>query len=219
MNSSNELIHKMIVKVCGITDSEQYLELISLGVEMIGFNFYPKSKRYLSSPFEGNYTQSSTQNVGVFVNPSLSQVKALAASFKLDLIQLHGNESATFVSEVSQSFRVIKVFGVDDSFEFDVTRAFEKSSEYFLFDTKTPLYGGSGIKFNWDKLNDYHGSTPFLLSGGIEPSDITELSNFSHPKFMGVDINSGFEISPGTKDIEKIRKLLKTIEHNEESKR
>jgi phosphoribosylanthranilate isomerase len=128
---------------------------------------------------------------------------------------LHGDESLEFVEQLAERFKIIKVFGIDQEFDFTRTKAYEPYVEYFLFDTKTPLYGGSGLKFNWQKLEEYRGMPGFILSGGITADDAMDLLDLEHEKFAGVDINSGFEIKPGVKNIELIEKLLKKVKHEE----
>ena len=110
-----------------------------------------------------------------------------------------------------QGLKIIKVFPVDESFKFENTQAYEKVADYFLFDTKTKLPGGSGKKFNWEILEKYTGHTPFFLSGGIGPEDVEQIKAFSHPKLTGIDLNSGFEDDPGLKNIEKLKQFIEEI--------
>lgn len=181
---------------------------------MIGFNFYPKSKRYLSEPINDENTPGC-HNVGVFVNPGIAEVNKMASLHDLSYVQLHGNESVDFCREVVKNHKMIKVFGVDEDFNFSEVHPYETYADYFLFDTKTPLYGGSGKKFRWEKLAEYNGQTKFLLSGGIQPEDAEEIAKLEHKRFAGVDINSGFESSPGIKDIDTIKSFLNKIKHEE----
>ena len=199
----------MILKVCGITKQEQYDELVKLDVDMVGFNFYKPSSRYLSTALGGQ--KGGCLHVGVFVNPSEDEIKKATDLHQLDMIQLHGKETADFTGRIAENYRVIKVFGVDDQFNFKITRDYEQYAEYFLFDTKTPLFGGSGTKFAWHHLAAYEGETPFLLSGGIRPGDADEIIDISHEKFAGVDINSGFEVAPGDKNIDLVQQFITQI--------
>lgn len=204
----------MIVKVCGIMDSNQYQKLSKLEVDMIGFNFYPKSKRFLKTPIALD-TVSTLANVGVFVNPSRMEVAETVKLHNLEYIQLHGNESVEFCQILAQDHKIIKVFGIDEAFDFSVTTPYEQYVSYFLFDTKTPLFGGSGKKFAWDKLNQYSGNIDFFLSGGIAPADVNAILELKHQRFVGLDINSGFETSPGYKDIELISSFLNKVKYEE----
>jgi phosphoribosylanthranilate isomerase len=101
--------------------------------------------------------------------------------------------------------KIIKAFGVNESFDFPVTKEYSDFCELFLFDTKSSDYGGTGRKFDWRTLENYRGTVPFLLSGGIDYEDFDIISKINHPQFLGVDLNSRFEIMPGIKDIEKIK--------------
>ena len=206
----------MIVKVCGITIAAQFNWLSQQPVDMIGLNFYRASKRYFSQPLVGIEANSKVEKVGIFVNPELSYLLEKVAEYNLSMVQLHGHESAAFCEDVASHVAIIKAFGVDDDFLFTDTIDYLNCCRYFLFDTRTPSYGGSGKKFNWHKLSEYHYDKPFLLSGGIQPDDIQDIIDLNFSSLAGIDINSGFEISPGIKDLEKIKKMLKLIT-NEES--
>jgi phosphoribosylanthranilate isomerase len=108
--------------------------------------------------------------------------------------------------------KIIKAFSVNEDFQFHKTKPFEGVADYFLFDTKTNLPGGSGEKFNWEILNRYNGDTPFLLSGGISPEDAEEIKKIDHPQLAGIDLNSGFEDEPGLKNIEKLNVFIEEIQ-------
>ncbi|MPM55523.1 N-(5'-phosphoribosyl)anthranilate isomerase [bioreactor metagenome] len=135
-----------------------------------------------------------------------------ASLFGLDFVQLHGNESPGFCNEMDRSrLKIIKSFRVGDKFPNEEVEPYHGKCDYFLFDAKTSLYGGSGKKFNWNVLSDYRGETPFLLSGGIAPGDAEALKEFSHPKCIGIDINSRFEIAPAQKDARKIEQFISML--------
>ena len=110
-----------------------------------------------------------------------------------------------------QGLKIIKAFNVNENFDFETTLPYEKVADYFLFDTKTPLHGGSGQKFDWRLLDKYTGHIPFLLSGGIGPDDAEEILKINHPKLTGIDVNSGFEDEPGVKNIEKLKNFIDQI--------
>jgi phosphoribosylanthranilate isomerase len=204
----------MIVKVCGITKGEQFNWLDEHYVDMVGLNFYPASKRYVGQFSNGMNTVPRTIKVGVFVNQDLSYILEKMAEYNLAMVQLHGNESPAFCNEVARHTPIIKAFGIDDDFSFADTEPYLASADYFLFDTKSATYGGSGKKFNWQKLAEYSFDTPFLLSGGICLDDIPVITNLKHKALAGIDVNSGFEIEPGYKDLEEINTMLKLIENN-----
>ncbi len=202
------------IKVCGIADQEFIEQADSLNIDFIGFIFYTQSKRYLMNNLYNNYIKAlpeSIKKVGVFVNVTQAQIEKTVNAYNLDLIQLHGDEDLDYVKEISKKFNVIKVFRIDEEFDFQQIGNYEKYCNYFLFDTRGIHYGGTEKKFNWQLLENYNGNLPFLLSGGISPVDINSILNFQHSKLAGIDINSGFEIKPGIKDIEKIKTFINQI--------
>ena len=205
----------MIIKVCGITKPDQYNWLDQHGIDMIGLNFYASSQRFINQPFMDAKSASKAKKVGVFVNPEISYLIEKADEYKLDMVQLHGNESVAFCDEVAQHIATIKAFGVDERFAFADTEAYLPSATYFLFDTKSSVFGGSGKKFDWQKLSEYRFDNPFLLSGGIHLEDMPAIIDLEFPALAGIDVNSGFEISPGNKDLDKINTMLKLIDNDE----
>ena len=201
----------MKVKVCGITTRDNLESLIEIGVDMIGFNFYHKSKRYVNtSHLELSQLSGKTKRVGVFVNSPIAQLINIQKKYKLDYLQLHGNESPNYVSEAKQFCKVIKVFSVKEKIDMNEVKLFDMV-DLFLFDTFTKDHGGSGRKFNWKILEEYKGHIPFLLAGGITSDDLEELQTLKHEKLLGVDINSGFENAPGVKNIDLIDDFYKKI--------
>lgn len=204
----------MIIKVCGITRMDQF-NWLDRQVAMIGLNFYAQSKRFMGQQLTDIKSASKAKKVGVFVNPELPYLIEMVNEYNLDLVQLHGNESVEFCGEVAMHIDIIKAFGVDENFSLADTKSYLNSASYFLFDTKSPAYGGSGRKFNWDKLSEYRFDKPFLLSGGIRLKDIPEIMDLNFSALAGIDVNSGFEISPGIKDLDKIDIMMKLINDDE----
>ena len=186
--------------------------VVAVHPDFMGFIFYPKSKRFVGyEPLPEVLAEvpDSVKKVGVFVNETVEKVLSVSDSWDLDAIQLHGGESPEFCKQIKDSgLIVLKAFSMDETFNFDVLEAYRKSCDYFLFDTKSQLPGGSGQKFNWQLLSQYQGDKPFLLSGGIGPDDADAIRKLSHPQLFGIDINSGFEISPALKDVAKIEKFI-----------
>ena len=190
-------------------DGDNIRAVDALGVDWMGFIFYPHSKRYVD--VVPDYLPEKTKRVGVFVNESMEIILEKVKSFHLDIVQLHGDESPEECRQLTgKCFKVMKAFGIADSFPTEKITEYEGSCDYFLFDTQTSGYGGSGRKFNWDIVQDYQGNTPFLMSGGIGPDDAEDIREFSHPMCIGIDINSKFEISPANKDVESIQKFIKS---------
>ena len=208
----------MKIKVCGMRNQENVSSLLALKPDFVGFIFYNKSKRFVKD-FPQVEFPAEINKVGVFVNESEEGIIKKVYKYKLNFIQLHGDETSEFCKKIHHSqlvseshpIGIIKAFSVDESFDFDVTKPYENYCSYFLFDTKGENHGGNGIKFNWKILQNYKGKTPFLLSGGISKKDVNEIKNISHSKFIGIDVNSGFEIEPALKDIEKLKEFKKNL--------
>lgn len=193
---------------------ENMRAVAALQPDFMGFIFYPKSPRY-AEPLDFstlNALPKSIKKIGVFVNEDLEDILTIATKYDLDGVQLHGTELVKMCAELRKAgFIVIKAFPVAEAYNFKVTKAYEGTCDYFLFDTKTDAYGGSGVKFNWGMLNEYVGETPFLLSGGIAADDAEAILKIEHPKLAGIDLNSKFEVKPGLKNVELLSEFLKEI--------
>ncbi len=194
------------IKICGMKYSENIVEVASLQPDFLGFIFYEKSKRY----FDGIIPNlpKSIKKVGVFVNENIDVILKKVSQHQLNFVQLHGNESPNFCAELhDKNIKIIKAFAVDDDFDFEQLIDYEVSCVYFLFDTKGKNPGGNGIVFNWDILNKYKSKKPLFLSGGIGEEEIKIINETTLPIFA-IDINSKFEIEPGFKNIEKLKKII-----------
>ena len=198
----------MIIKVCGMKYPDNISDLSMLPIDFIGMIFYEKSPRYVSDLQPEEINTRGKELVGVFVNASETEIMQMTNKYNLDLIQLHGSESPEFCKKLNETMPVIKAFSIADASDFEQTKEYEGLWGYFLFDTKTPQYGGSGQKFDWQILKEYKGSMPFLLSGGISIDDVEAIKQIKHPRFEGIDLNSRFEIEPGLKDINKLSTAL-----------
>jgi phosphoribosylanthranilate isomerase len=175
---------------------------------MMGFIFWPKSSRYVSQ--RPDYLPKRVKRVGVFVDEDPEQVKRLADDYGLDYIQLHGQESPSYIFQL-RGLHVIKAFNISTAEDLLQTQPYEGLVDGFLFDAKGKSVGGNGEKFNWGVLDAYKGSTPFLLSGGIGPDDAARVNAFYHPKCIGIDLNSRFELAPGLKDIVKLKEFISNL--------
>ena len=195
----------MKIKVCGMREADNIREVEALGIDMMGFIFWPKSSRYVSQ--RPDYLPKRVKRVGVFVDEDPEQVKRLADDYSLDYIQLHGQESPSYIFQL-RGLHVIKAFNISTAEDLLQTQSYEGLVDYFLFDAKGKSVGGNGEKFNWDVLDAYHGNTPFLLSGGIGPDDAERVNAFHHPKCIGIDLNSRFELAPGLKDVAKLKEFM-----------
>jgi len=200
----------MKLKVCGMKYSQNITEIENLFPDLMGFIFYEKSKRFFNQP-EINLN-NKVKRVGVFVNENIQEIKNKIKKYKLDYVQLHGEENVNFCNSLQPFVKIIKVFKIDYNFNFKKTEEFEEVCDYFLFDTKSQLHGGSGKKFDWDLLKNYNCKKDFFLSGGIDISDIEEIKKIvnSYP-IAGIDVNSKFELENLEKDKEKINLLIKKL--------
>ena len=191
-------------------EADNIREVEALGIDMMGFIFWPKSSRYVSQC--PDYLPKRVKRVGVFVDEDPEQVKRLADDYGLDYIQLHGHETPEVISYLRTPAlphpRIIKAFNISTAEDLLQTQSYEGLVDYFLFDAKGKSVGGNGEKFNWDVLDAYHGNTPFLLSGGIGPDDAERVNAFHHPKCIGIDLNSRFELAPGLKDVAKLKEFM-----------
>lgn len=192
---------KLKLKVCGMRDPKNILEVANLHPDFMGFIFYEQSKRFVGNDFAIPFNfPESIKRVGVFVNEHADRILQLVQLHRLDFVQLHGDETVQVVKELKGKVKVIKVFRVDDQFDFNVTKEFEGVVDFFMFDTKTSEYGGSGKSFDWSLLEKYKRSTSFFLSGGLAVNNIKQIAEIKNPSLFAVDINSGAETSPGVKD-------------------
>lgn len=206
----------MKIKVCGMKECENIKQLALLDIDFMGFIFYNKSPRFIQNldPNEIQKLPTSINKVGVFVNADLSQIINKVASFRLDYIQLHGNESVGYIKtikEILPNQKIIKAFSLSSIKDLDQTKKYTPYCNFFLFDTKTPNYGGSGEKFNWKILQQYTEEIPFFLSGGISEEDAKDIKEINHNKLYGIDLNSKFELKPGIKNTAQLQAFIKEI--------
>ena len=189
-------------------EAENIRVVEALGIDLMGFIFWPKSKRYVSE--KPAYLPQKCKRVGVFVDEDIDQVKRIAEDYALDFIQLHGSESPAYIFQLG-GLHVIKAFNIATAEDLEHTKPYDGLVDYFLFDTKATLPGGSGQQFDWNVLEAYNGAMPFLLSGGIGPDDAERVKSYYHPKCAGIDLNSRFEIAPGLKDVNTMRSFIREI--------
>ena len=205
-------------------DADNIRDVSALGVDMIGLIFYPPSPRYVQQFSSGagiipDYAPDMGKTplrVGVFVDDMPQNIVTRVYNYKLDYIQLHGNEPretlenlrATIDPDIKPKIKIIKAISVSSAEDIKKYKEYVGAADLFLFDTKCKTVGGSGELFDWQVLQAYDGDVPFLLSGGIGPDDAELIKNFHHPKCIGIDLNSKFEIEPALKDVEKLKQFL-----------
>lgn len=201
----------MKLKVCGMKYPENVSAVAALQPDYLGFIFYKPSKRYCGETLTPQFVKalpSSIIKTGVFVNESLEEVLRICSAYDFKAVQLHGHESAEFCKACKQEgLQVIKVFHVGETMDWSQLDPYKKVADYFLFDTKTPDYGGSGNRFNWEILKAYDNEIPLFLSGGVDESILEELNGLKSVNIYALDVNSRFELEPGRKDVERIRKF------------
>jgi len=208
-------MNELKIKVCGMRDPENISGVAAALPDFLGFIFYLKSARFVGEDFSAEQLKAlpeTIQKVGVFVNELPEKVIEICKRLNFQVAQLHGNEFPEYCQQIKASgLTVFKAFSVDDSFDFEQLSGYADVCDYFLFDTKGHLPGGTGQKFNWALLKNYQGSVPFFLSGGIGPDDLEAIRNFEHPRWHGLDVNSGFELSPALKDVDKVQRFIREI--------
>lgn len=199
------------VKICGMRDVENIRAVAELHPDYMGFIFYKKSPRYVGNDFSLDENEV-TEPVGVFVNEDKGEIFKRLKSINSNIAQLHGNEKPSECDELkSRGIKVIKVFSVDDEFDFNSTKQYKDVADYFLFDTKGKLYGGNAKTFDWRKLEQYDQELPFFLSGGLNADNLKQIHILDTMNLHAVDLNSGVEDSPGSKNIEKIKSAMSCL--------
>lgn len=200
------------VKICGITNLDDALMAIDAGADMLGFNFYDKSPRFISPATAKAIIEKLPRNitiVGVFVNSSLAEVEAIFDELSLNLIQLHGDEDTEFVNRLREATnaKVIKVLRVSPDFQPSI--ALEYDADHFMLDTDSRAFGGSGETFSWESAIEFKTQVPdFYLAGGLTPDNVAEAVRKVRP--YAVDVCSGVESAKGIKDPVKVRAFIQS---------
>jgi len=205
----------MKLKICGMKYPDNIIEVGSLLPDYMGFIFWDKSARY----FDGTLSTlpQSIKKTGVFVNANVKEILEKVTKYDLQAVQLHGHESVAFCQELkntlTNTIEIIKVFSVDEAFDFYQLEPFETVCDYFLFDTKGKLPGGNGTTFDWKVLEKYPSQKPFFLSGGIGLDEIDLVKQIlkTDLPIYAIDVNSKFEIEAGLKDKEKLDRFKQKI--------
>lgn len=208
-----------MIKVCGMREAQNIKDVEALGIDWMGFIFWPPSKRFCS--VKPDYLPEQCKKVGVFVNASIEEVVDKVKEFGLDLVQLHGKEDRQYVvslrkalAEVDVTPMLIKALSLKSKADLSKCDEYVGFVDYFLFDTPSPRYGGTGKAFDWSLLDDYMLFTPFLLSGGIGPESAEAIKAFDNPFCVGYDLNSKFEIEPGLKNVDILKDFLPKLPNN-----
>ena len=199
----------MNIKLCGITTFKQLQQLDGLEIDMAGLVFLPDSPWYAGNSLSGDEIRKADfdiRKVGILRNPSLSEALDLIDEYKLDAVQLVGEESVSLCEDLSTQAEVIKSFYVDDKVSSldELVAPYDAVCDYYLF--SGPTAGGSvyGGPFSISLLQKARIEKPFFISGGIDSSKASLVRGISHPDFFGVDLTTGFELSPGEKDFKSL---------------
>lgn len=182
--------------------------------DYMGFIFYGASARNVTDKqiVRNIKLENAAKKIGVFVDESIENILKIVSYCALDGVQLHGHESVAICDVLrNRGLMVLKAISIASAADMKLSELYQPHVDLLVFDTKTPAYGGSGKQFDWALLNEYHGDTPFLLSGGISVEDAEDILKISHPKLVGVDINSRFEISPGLKNVRLIERFMSKV--------
>lgn len=210
------------LKVCGMKYQDNIQQVAALQPDYLGFIFYEKSARHFDATHIPKISKT-IKKTGVFVDVDLDFVLEKINKHNLQAVQLHGKESPEYCDALkkhhaelvsaSHPIKIIKVFSIKNEFDFNILKPYEAIVDYFLFDTKGKLPGGNGYTFDWNVLDNYPSTTPFFLSGGIglhEVEDIKQFVNSKASKYCyALDVNSKFEIEPGLKNIDDLKKFKK----------
>lgn len=202
------------LKICGMREAANIAAVAELQPDYLGFIFYPQSPRYISEVSAEliKYVPPSIKTTGVFVNEELEKVIALVIKYNLKAVQLHGQEDVAFCAAVRETgATVIKAFGLAEDFDFTSLEAYLPVVDYFLFDTQTPVHGGSGKTFDWTLLNNYTYDKPYFLSGGIGLEQAAVLKEITDQRLYAIDVNSRFEQAPGLKDVAQLKEFIKEM--------
>jgi phosphoribosylanthranilate isomerase len=197
----------MIVKVCGMREAENIRAVEQTGADWMGFIFFEGSPRYVSEVPE--HLPEDCARVGVFVDAKLVDIIRKINEYGLQYVQLHGNEKPDNCRTLQKAgVKVIKAFNLAKQEDLNHVGRYDGVCDYYLFDTATPD----------------HGRTPFLLSGGLGPDSLGQLSRFRHPRWAGIDLNSRFETEPGIKDADLLGDFITqfkqlTYQYHEQNKR
>lgn len=211
----------MQIKICGMKYSDNILEVSKLNPNYMGFIFNTSSSRFAENLdlFTLQSLPKAIKKTGVFVNESLENILTYIHRYDLDAVQLHGSENHELCRLIQKeaNVMVIKVFPIMDTYNLKVTKEYDDVADLYLFDTKTDLYDDSSQKFNWNILYSYTGEKEFLLSGNIGLDDVKAIRELEHPKMIGVNLNTRFEIKPGLKNVELLHEFIEELSKPPES--
>lgn len=206
----------MQVKICGLSTPESVNATVAAGADYVGFVFFPKSPRHVTLSQATALAKAVPDNVvkvALTVNADDAFLANLLAAVPVDMLQLHGSETVERVAEVKSRFGlpVMKAVGVADVSDLPVLDAYSAVVDQLLVDAKPPkgsaLPGGNAVAFDWRLIADRKWTVPWMLAGGLTPENVAEAVRLTGAKM--VDVSSGVESAPGTKDLDKIAAFIR----------
>lgn len=209
------------VKICGLKTPADVAAVAKAGAAYAGFNFFPKSPRYVSLPLARDLALATPEGlckVALVVDADDAALDAIVAEVPLDMLQLHGHESPARLAEVKARYGlpVMKVLGVAGPSDFDALLDYQLVADQILIDAKPPkdavLPGGNGLTFDWQLLVGRKWLKPWMLAGGLTPENVEKAVRLTGAR--QVDVASGVESAPGIKDAEKIAAFVKRANNN-----
>ncbi len=201
------------IKICGLKDPSNITEVAMLKPQYMGFILYESSPRYVSLEETSKLVKNipaSIQKVGVLVNEPIKNALETAQSGVFDLLQLHGDESIDYCGKLSTCIGIIKAFSISETLPKNLSD-YQAFCTMFLFDNAGEKYGGTGKMFDHRILSGYSLDTGFILSGGISPADSMYIKSINSSRLVAVDLNSRFEVKPGIKDINLLKKFIEKL--------
>ena len=201
-------MERIKLKICGLRDNIH--AVAGLQPDYIGFIMFSRSPRYVGESFSMPHDlPEEIRKVGVYVNSSIESVLQTADKFDFNAIQLHGDETVQYCQELKRAYngQIFKAIRVKDKIDLTELEQYASTVDFFLFDTQSSKYGGTGKRFNWKVLEDYNLDVPYFLSGGIDVESLDDLHRLDLSKLQALDINSRFEVSPGLKDIQMLKEF------------
>ncbi|ELR70868.1 Phosphoribosylanthranilate isomerase [Fulvivirga imtechensis AK7] len=201
-------LNNIRLKICGLRDNIS--EVVDLQPDYAGFIFYDRSPRCMATRVAAEQVKAipdTVAKVGVFVNQSLGEVCSTVKEFDLQYVQLHGVENVNYCKRLhAEEVKIIKVFSGNEDLNEQLLDQYAPFIDFYLFDTRTDKPGGTGEKFNWEKLRHFDLQKPVFLSGGIDLDNIGEIESLDFG-LHAIDVNSRFEVEPGLKNIDLLKKL------------
>lgn len=203
----------VLVKICGITNVEDALAAVEFGADALGFNFYPKSHRYVKPDKVTKILEEippGIWKVGVFVNEPEQSVKDISLALELDYLQFHGDEAPSYCEQFATPYW--KAFRLKDEKTLELMKKYK--CEHYLIDTFiAQAYGGTGVTGNWELAREAKKIGKIILAGGLTPENIVAAIRTVRPD--GVDVASGVEEKPGRKDAAKLERFITNVKETE----